>query len=189
VIDSIDLHSLITPLPTFGSLELAVLDAAGSASQADSISRTITTDIDTFNLADLLKQPASDFVAASSLLSEAMDKEKNEQLERADFSQTLIGSSAGLTTGLSVGYLLWLIRGGTLMGSVLSSLPAWRFVDPLPVLSSLGGNDDDDDESLVSMVEASDQQGSPINSEPLSTTEQTSTEADSTQNPTLGSAT
>ena len=189
VTDSIDLHSLITPLPTFGSLELAVLDAAGSASQADSISRTIATDIDTFNLADLLKQPASDFVAASSLLSEAMDKEKNEQLERADFSQTLIGSSAGVTTGLSVGYLLWLIRGGTLMGSVLSSLPAWRFVDPLPVLSSLGGDDDDDDESLVSMVEARDQQGSPTNSEQLGTTAQTLAERDSTQNPTRGSAT
>jgi hypothetical protein len=37
---------------------------------------------------------------------------------------------------------------------VLSSLPAWRFIDPLPVLSGLhGAKVDDDEESLESMVE------------------------------------
>ena len=43
------------------------------------------------------------------------------------------------------------------MGSVLSSLPAWRLVDPLPVLGSLGDGLDDDDESLESMVEKAEQ--------------------------------
>jgi len=43
------------------------------------------------------------------------------------------------------------------MGSMLSSLPAWRFVDPLPVLSSLADTDDQDmdGESLESIVESS----------------------------------
>jgi len=58
-----------------------------------------------------------------------------------------------------VGYLLWLIRGGTLMGSVLSSLPAWRLVDPLPVLGSLGDDLDNDDESLESMVSHNETKG------------------------------
>ncbi len=40
------------------------------------------------------------------------------------------------------------------MGSMLSSLPAWRLVDPLPVLGSLEGDFDDDDESLESLVNA-----------------------------------
>ena len=43
------------------------------------------------------------------------------------------------------------------MGSLLSSLPAWRFVDPLPVLGSLVEDDDGDDESLASMVKADSQ--------------------------------
>jgi hypothetical protein len=57
------------------------------------------------------------------------------------------------STGLSVGYVLWLLRGGALLASLLSSLPAWRLVDPLPVLGRVGGGDDDsDDESLQELV-------------------------------------
>jgi len=35
---------------------------------------------------------------------------------------------------MSVGYVLWCLRSGTLMASALSSLPLWRTFDPLPVL-------------------------------------------------------
>ena len=45
--------------------------------------------------------------------------------------------------------------GGLLITSLLSSLPAWRYVDPLPVLGRLRGDDDEDDESLESIVESS----------------------------------
>jgi len=154
-IGHVDLHSLITPLQTFGSLELAVLGDTVSGDSSESSAGSIANDMDSFNLSDLLNQPSSAFVTSSGQLNEAMDNEQAEQLNRLNMSQALIGSSAGLTTGLSVGYLIWLIRGGTLMGSMLSSLPAWRFVDPLPVLSSLGDSDDDDDETLASMVDVS----------------------------------
>ncbi len=57
-----------------------------------------------------------------------------------------------------MGYVLWLIRGGALLGSVLSSLPAWKLIDPLPVLASVGAvwreeDEDDEDESLEEMVQ------------------------------------
>jgi len=65
---------------------------------------------------------------------------------------TTVGSSVGLSSGFTVGYMIWLLRGGTLMGSMLSSLPAWRLVDPLPILVEMGGELDDDNESLESMV-------------------------------------
>lgn len=83
----------------------------------------------------------------------ALDNVKEQAADRAQLNHTLIGGTVGVSTGLSVGYLLWLIRGGTLMGSVLSSLPAWRFVDPLPVLNTLGGHVQDDEESLESLVD------------------------------------
>ena len=36
------------------------------------------------------------------------------------------GSTVAVSTGLSVGYVLWLVRGGVLLSSVLSSMPAWQ---------------------------------------------------------------
>ena len=64
-------------------------------------------------------------------------------------------SAIAVSTGLSVGYVIWLIRGGVLLSSVLSSLPAWRLVDPLPVLAytrTTPEGEPEDGESLQSLV-------------------------------------
>ena len=48
--------------------------------------------------------------------------------------------ATGVSASLSVGYVVWLLRGGVLMGSMLSALPAWQMIDPLPILSrGVGG--------------------------------------------------
>ncbi len=61
-----------------------------------------------------------------------------------------------VTAGLSVGYVIWIARSGVLLSTALSSLPAWRFIDPLPVLSQgkagLGLDFEEDDESLESII-------------------------------------
>ena len=74
-------------------------------------------------------------------------------------STAVVGSSVAVTTGLSVGYVIWLIRGGVLVSSVLSSLPAWQSIDPLPVLNIADSarRDDEDEESLESIVKKSNQ--------------------------------
>ena len=64
-----------------------------------------------------------------------------EALER-----NIIVSSVATGASMSVGYVLWLLRGGLLMTSLLSSLPAWRFVDPLPVMGRLKEDEDEDDD-------------------------------------------
>jgi hypothetical protein len=67
-----------------------------------------------------------------------------------------IGSALTFVTGLSIGYVLWLIRGGLLLSSLLSSLPAWRFVDPLPVLAHLDASakeDETEDDSLEAVLQ------------------------------------
>jgi hypothetical protein len=46
-----------------------------------------------------------------------------------------LASSVAVSTGLSVGYVIWLVRGGALLGSMLSAMPAWQMIDPLPVLT------------------------------------------------------
>ena len=77
-----------------------------------------------------------------------------EEIEEAAISvhAGVIGSSLTGAMGLSVGYLLWLTRGGLLLASLVSTMPAWRLIDPLPVLAHLGDGDDDDQDSLDSMI-------------------------------------
>jgi hypothetical protein len=83
---------------------------------------------------------------------EQLDRLREEQAQEATVTARVAGSVMVVTSGLSVGYVLWLLRGGVLLASLLTSLPAWRLVDPLPVLAHMGGDDEDDD-SLQDMVE------------------------------------
>jgi len=161
--NEIDLSSLIQPLE---NIELVELDQLNT--DINSITRNIDvmTNEQFFGL-DLMLDLDAAFSQESDVefgdIASEFDRQREELKEQAANSKTLIGSSFTISSGLSVGYLLWLIRGGTLMGSVLSSLPAWRLVDPLPVLGSLGDDLDGDDESLESMVSNDDHEDAPTN--------------------------
>ena len=61
--------------------------------------------------------------------------------------QVAVGSSAVATTSLSVGYVVWMLRGGSLFASFVSSLPAWSSFDLLPVLNKY------DEESLADIAD------------------------------------
>jgi VCBS repeat-containing protein len=88
-----------------------------------------------------------------SFLAE-LDRLRENVSSAAELEQRVVGTAVAVGTGLSVGYVIWLLRGGLLITSLLSSLPAWRFVDPLPILGKLQGDDEEDadQESLESMV-------------------------------------
>ena len=89
-------------------------------------------------------------------LFRALDEMRDEIREDIAFRQMAIGSTLTFVTGLSIGYVLWLIRGGLLLSSLLSSLPAWRFVDPLPVLAHLDASakeDETEDDSLEAVLQ------------------------------------
>jgi hypothetical protein len=69
--------------------------------------------------------------------------------------QQVVGFSVAAGTTVSAGYVIWLLRGGVLATSLMSSLRAWRFVDPLPVLTRFkGGDKEDDDENVDDSLEA-----------------------------------
>jgi len=84
----------------------------------------------------------------------ALEKSMNfgVQLDRQ-----FVASTAVVSTGMSIGYVLWLMRGGALLSSIIASMPAWRSIDPLPVLATLDSADDgqSDDDSLEAMLEKS----------------------------------
>jgi hypothetical protein len=90
---------------------------------------------------------------AAPEVRQALDEMRERAQEDVKIEARVAGSVFVVSTGLSVGYVLWLLRGGALIASLLSSLPAWRLVDPLPVLGSMGGRaGDEDDDSLEDLV-------------------------------------
>jgi hypothetical protein len=98
---------------------------------------------------------ALQLVASDSFISKLNEAREEIVLENRTFDM-VVGGSMSISAGLSVGYAIWLARSGVLMSGLLSSMPAWAFIDPLPVLASMGAKDDEDeedDESLESMVE------------------------------------
>jgi hypothetical protein len=60
------------------------------------------------------------------------------------------GSAAGI---ISVGYLLWILRGSTVITVLTSSAPRWRMVDPTAILTAYRGSIDYDDDQMEDMLE------------------------------------
>jgi hypothetical protein len=86
-------------------------------------------------------------------------KSVDQQVKQQHDVEQLTTETVSIASGsLAVGYVLWIIRGGYLLSSLLSTMPAWRFVDPLPILNYMeeeGGTDGDDDESLEELLKKS----------------------------------
>ena len=90
----------------------------------------------------------------STAFSGQFDHLRANVQEELDLDRTMTISVAGVSLGLSLVYVLWLIRGGVLMGSYLSALPAWRVLDPLPVLSRADDEAEEDDEALDAITDS-----------------------------------
>ena len=85
-------------------------------------------------------------------LFDSLDALKKETTREIQVDKAVVGSAIAVSTGLSAGYVVWLIRGGMLLSSVLSSMPAWQIADPLPILAGQR-EDSDDEESLEKIIE------------------------------------
>ncbi|MDH5444944.1 MAG: DUF4347 domain-containing protein [Gammaproteobacteria bacterium] len=73
-------------------------------------------------------------------LQQVLD-ELNEQLgddARAEESngQIVIATTAGVTIGLTAGFVTWALQGSSLLTALLTTLPAWNSFDPLPILNA-----------------------------------------------------
>ncbi|MET0961247.1 MAG: hypothetical protein ABWY05_00285, partial [Noviherbaspirillum sp.] len=109
-------------------------------------------------LADARIERAS-AAARSETLNRSLDDMRDSVKAAAETEHRIVGSSVAVGASVSVGYVIWLLRGGVLATSLLSSLPAWRFVDPLPVLARMrqgGDEEEDSDDSLESLVAGDD---------------------------------
>ncbi|WP_417386422.1 Ig-like domain-containing protein [Gimesia sp.] len=81
-------------------------------------------------------------------------KEIEEQVTlTADQQQRLINTAAVITTTVSSGLLLWALQGSYLLAGLASSLPTWRFMDPVAILDQFGEDTNDEGDSLQSIIE------------------------------------
>ena len=88
-----------------------------------------------------------------------MDRLRDKLEDKVRLEHSVNGAAAAAGMSLTAGYLLWLGRGGVLLSSLLASLPAWRLLDPLPILGRMGDDEDevtDDDSAMPSADTAGD---------------------------------
>ena len=89
-----------------------------------------------------------------NLVRNSLDAVKEEISKELLLGNTVLGSAIATSVGLSAGYVVWMLKGGSLLASVLSSLPAWQLADPLAILvGKKEDEDDEDDESLETIIE------------------------------------
>ncbi len=107
------------------------------------------------------------------LLWDSLDQLVERTRETGSTRMLIVGSALILTALSSIAYTIWTVWCGFLTTSILSLMPGWKLLDPLPVLeednslarASDGEDEDedddhddenkDDDESLASLVESS----------------------------------
>ena len=87
-------------------------------------------------LGDITLSSASQAYGQQTDLLRKLEEMRRQMTQESSAQQTQIASAIALSSGLSIGYVIWLIRGGVLLSSMLSALPAWQMLDPLPVLAS-----------------------------------------------------
>ena len=78
--------------------------------------------------------------------------EQEQQLDSENSLGYIVGSAATAASVVSVGYVLWALRGGAFLAAVSTSIPSWRFIDPGAILSAYRGTQtfvDDEVERIV----------------------------------------
>ncbi|MFN8711181.1 MAG: hypothetical protein ACK50J_31295, partial [Planctomyces sp.] len=85
------------------------------------------------------------------------DTTKNQQTVMLSAENVVLGTTTVVSTSVSIGYVVWMLRGGSLLTAFVSSLPAWQAFDPLPILNSFDKKDDEkDNDTLLSIATGSE---------------------------------
>ncbi|MFI4848928.1 MAG: Ig-like domain-containing protein [Gimesia chilikensis] len=105
-------------------------------------------------------------VVYSELVSTRYEDIQEQVNLTADSEQRLISAAAVVTTTVSSGLLIWLLQGGYLMAGLASSLPTWRFMDPIAVLDQFGEDCEEEGDSLQSIIEQAEA-SAPVNESEL----------------------
>ena len=110
-----------------------------SASDSNSNVRLETFQLSQFEMFGSTGRPVS--------VSDFLEQDLRDQQSTRN---AVAGSVQVVASGLSVGYVIWMLRGGMLLTGLLAQMPAWRMLDPLMVID--GEEAVDDGESIQSII-------------------------------------
>ena len=135
------------------SERLELRDATNVRTSVSALDRSADASTETkLNFQDSLRFAGEDL---SYLVGTEFIKELEKVEEDFTFHGTVpewaAGTAVATTASISVGYIMWMLRGGYVLASVLSTMPVWQNIDPLPVLAAL--DDADEDDSLETMID------------------------------------
>jgi hypothetical protein len=76
------------------------------------------------------------------------------------FTELQVSAATSVVGSFSLGYVVWMLRAGSLITTVMTQLPAWTMIDPLPVLQFASGDRGNrgEDDSLESLIRQSNTQ-------------------------------
>lgn len=93
--------------------------------------------------------PAEEAVLSQSApLWQALRQQDQQRQAEHQFEKMLVGSATAVSSSLTAGYVLWMLRSGYVVTSVVSQMPAWSLINPVSLLE-----DAEDAESLTSLLE------------------------------------
>jgi VCBS repeat-containing protein len=72
----------------------------------------------------------------TGLLWNELDFLNDELSTQFEVQWFIAGSAKVVTLVLATGFVVWAVKGGYLLAFMISAMPAWRLIDPLPVLSN-----------------------------------------------------
>jgi hypothetical protein len=100
------------------------------------------------------------FVTEAGTLWKELDQFHKEMTQETITLHLVAGTASFVTFSISIVYILWTIRAGYMVASLLSTMPAWRVIDPLPILDHFEDETErrrrralEDGESLESLVD------------------------------------
>lgn len=142
------------------STSIARLDAGGSLRELSSaeasrrqidVTSSLTTADDFAMTAEAQRLFLHRQLAHKLAMWKELDSFEKDVSQRGGFERQLVGSVGAVTTGLSVGYIIWIVRGGMLLSGLLAQMPAWTMFDPMLVVDDQ--NRDDDGETIHTIVD------------------------------------
>ena len=75
----------------------------------------------------------------NEVLWDQLEEVAQEVENTSTSAEITIQTVVGVSSSLSLGYLVWVLRGGALLTSLLTNMPAWQLFDPMPILESWEG--------------------------------------------------
>jgi hypothetical protein len=93
--------------------------------------------------------PVDDEFFSTKAMTQALDhiQKQIDDLQKleSNMGKLIIGAATGLGASVMVGYVVWALRGASLLLGALSAMPMWRCFDPLPVLIGKDKKREEDD--------------------------------------------